>query len=43
MNSPHASFDPNSRRTGIRRTVWIVGALAFASFVLFFIKQALWP
>ena len=43
MNPQHASFDSEQRRAGIRRTVWIVGAIAFASFVLFFLKQAIWP
>lgn len=30
------------QRAAIRRTVWIVGGLAFAIFVLFFIKQFFW-
>jgi hypothetical protein len=30
------------RRAGIRRTVWIVGGVAFAMFVLFFVKQFFW-
>jgi uncharacterized integral membrane protein len=43
MNQQHASFDLDSRRAGIRRTVWIVGALAVAILVLFVVKQVLWP
>ena len=30
------------RRAGIRRTVWIVGGIAFTMFVLFFVKQFFW-
>ena len=30
------------RRAAIRRTVWIVGGIALAIFVLFFIKQFFW-
>ena len=34
---------PNpEQRAGIRRTVWIVGGVALAIFVLFFVKQAFW-
>ena len=43
MTHQHANFDFESRRAGIRRTVWIVGALAFAVLVLFVAKQVLWP
>jgi len=39
MNSQHANFDPEQRRAGIRRTAWIVGGIAFAIFVLFFLEQ----
>ena len=35
-------FDPEQRRAGIRRTVWIVGGIAAAIFVLFFLKQGIW-
>ena len=35
------AFD-EKRRAGIRRTVWIVGGIAFAMFVLFFVKQFFW-
>lgn len=37
MNRPPASFDPASRRAGVRRTAWIVAAIAvgiYAAFVL---------
>ncbi len=34
---------PNeAQRAGIRRTVWIVGGIAFAIFVAFFVKQFFW-
>ena len=34
---------PNpEQRAGIRRTVWIVGGIAFTMFVLFFVKQFFW-
>jgi hypothetical protein len=39
MNSQHMNFDPDQRRAGIRRTAWIVGAIAVAIFVLFFVEQ----
>ena len=39
MNQQHASFDPDQRRAGIRRTAWIVGGIALAIFVLFFVEQ----
>lgn len=39
MNSQHIKFDPDRRRAGIRRTAWIVGGIAFAIFVLFFLEQ----
>ena len=39
MNSQHIKFDPDQRRAGIRRTAWIVGAIAVAIFVLFFVEQ----
>jgi len=42
MTSTRANFDPQQQRAGIRRTVWIVGGIAFALFVLFIVKQFLW-
>jgi hypothetical protein len=35
-------FDRQAQRAGIRRTAWIVGAVAVAVFVLFFVKQGIW-
>lgn len=40
MNHP-ANFDSDQRRAGIRRTVWIVGGIAFAILVAFFLHQGL--
>jgi len=42
MRERHANFDSDQRRAGIRRTAWIVGGMALAMFVLFFIKQGIW-
>ena len=42
MTDQHANFDLDQRRAGIRRTAWIVGSIAFAILVLFFLKQAVW-
>ena len=42
VNQHSANFDPDQRRAGIRRTVWIVGGIAFAIFVLFFLQQGIW-
>jgi hypothetical protein len=42
MQQQPASIDPNQRRAGIRRTVWIMAGIAFAIFVLFFVKQGFW-
>ena len=42
MTSTRANFDLQQQRAGIRRTVWIVGGIAFVIFVLFFVKQAFW-
>jgi hypothetical protein len=42
VNQQHANFDNDQRRAGIRRTVLIVGAIALAIFVLFFVKQGIW-
>jgi hypothetical protein len=35
-------LDLDQRRAGIRRTAWIVGGIAFAIFVLFFLQQGIW-
>lgn len=43
MKGQPANFDYDQRRAGIRRTASIVGAIAVAMFVLFFVKQGLWP
>jgi hypothetical protein len=37
-----ANPDFDQRRAGIRRTAWIVGGIALAIFVLFFLKQGVW-
>ena len=42
MTRPTANFDIDQRRAGIRRTVWIMGGVALAIFVLFFLKQGIW-
>ena len=42
MTDTYATANEMQRRAGIRRTVWIVGGIAFAMFVLFLVKQALW-
>ena len=42
MNQQHANFDNDQRRAGIRRTAWVVGGIAIAMFVLFFVKQGIW-
>lgn len=42
MNSQQANFNIDQRRAGIRRTVWIMGGVALAIFVLFFVKQGIW-
>jgi hypothetical protein len=39
VSQRHANFDPEQRRAGIRRTAWIVGGIAVAIFVLFFVEQ----
>jgi hypothetical protein len=39
MSQQQIKFDPDQRRAGIRRTAWIVGGIAFAIFVLFFVEQ----
>ena len=36
-----ATLHSDQRRAGIRRTVWIVGGIAFAILVLFFLHQGL--
>lgn len=42
MTQQPTSIDLQARRAGIRRTAWIVGAIALAVFVLFFVKQGIW-
>ena len=42
MSNQHANLDNDQRRAGVRRTVWIVGGIALAIFVLFFLKQGIW-
>jgi hypothetical protein len=42
MKSSQLKFDPAERRAAVRRTVWIMGGIAFAIFVLFFVKQGVW-
>ena len=43
MSHAPANVDLHEQqRAGIRRTVWIVGGIAFAMFVLFIVKQLLW-
>ena len=42
MNAQRDEFDIAARRAGARRTAWIVGAVALAIFVLFFLKQGIW-
>jgi len=39
MHTEQTPFQTDQRRAGIRRTPWIVGAIAFAIFVLFFVEQ----
>jgi hypothetical protein len=42
MHTEPTSLQPDQRRAGIRRTAWIVGGIALAIFVLFFVKQGVW-
>ena len=42
MTNQHANFDSEQRRAGIRRTVWIVGGIALAILVLFFLEKGIW-
>ena len=42
MTNTHTTVDLQQQRAGIRRTVWIVGGIAFAMFVLFCVKQFFW-
>ena len=42
MSKQHANFDIDQRRAGARRTAWIVGGIALAIYVLFFLKQGVW-
>jgi hypothetical protein len=41
MNHPTASTNLDQRR-GVRRTAWIMAAIALTIFVLFFVQQAFW-
>ena len=41
MTNTYATAN-QEQRAGIRRTVWIVGGIAFAMFALFFVKQFFW-
>jgi hypothetical protein len=41
MSNTQASTNPDQRR-GIRRTAWIMAAVASTIFVLFFVQQAFW-
>ena len=43
MSGQNGKFDFDQRRAaGIRRTVWIVSAIALTILVLFFVKQGIW-
>jgi len=42
VSQQHANPESDQRRAGIRRTAWIVGGIAIAMFVLFFVKQGIW-
>jgi hypothetical protein len=42
MTNHQANLNIDQRRAGIRRTVWIMGGIALAIFVLFFLKQGIW-
>jgi hypothetical protein len=42
MNQQAASTNLDHRRAGIRRTAWIMAAVAVTIFVLFFVQQAFW-
>jgi hypothetical protein len=39
MNQQHANFDIDQRRSGVRRTAWIVAGIALAIYVLFFVHS----
>ncbi|WP_272898331.1 hypothetical protein [Mizugakiibacter sediminis] len=38
MNRTPASHDPQARRAGVRRTVWIAAGVAVALFLLIILK-----
>jgi hypothetical protein len=43
MTPQHASLEREQRRrAGVRRTAWIVAAIALAVYVLFFVQQLVW-
>ena len=42
MTQPQRAPDESRQRRAIKRTAWIVGAVAVAMYVLFFIRQGLW-
>ena len=42
MSNTHANLNLDHRRAGIRRTAWIMAAVALTIFVLFFVQQAFW-
>ena len=42
MHTEKTLFQTDQRRAGIRRTAWMVGGLALAIFVLFFLQQGIW-
>ena len=41
MNGYPARSD-DARRSGARRTAWVVGGVAIAIYLLFFLKQLVW-
>jgi len=41
MRHHSASTDPAQRRASVRRTVWIVAAIALAIYLMFFLEKGL--
>jgi len=41
MRHHSASTDPVQRRASVRRTVWIVAAIALAIYLMFFLEKGL--
>jgi len=41
MRQHPASTDPGQRRASVRRTVWIVAAVAIAIYLMFFLEKGL--